>query len=66
MEKSQLLEKRAYGDYTIVAQVLSKKLKRYVTPSNAAKMIEREGSKHHDVAIDALRLIVEAREAILQ
>lgn len=64
-QKKELLEKRIYGDYTVVAQVLSKRLNKYVTPSNAAKMIEREGSRHHGDAIDILKQIIETREAII-
>lgn len=66
MNTKQIISKKSYGDLSLVAQILTKKLNRYVSSRNAGKMLEREGSKYHDDAVDALRQVIEAREKVLE
>ncbi len=66
MDKKQIILKKQYGDFNAVSQMLTKKLGRYISPSNARQLVERENAKHHKDAIDALRQLVEARERVLE
>lgn len=61
-----LLKKKQYGDITTVALILTKKLGRHITPMNASRMLERENSKHHADAVEALRQVIESREILMQ
>jgi len=65
MDKKQILLKKQYGDLNMVAAILTNKLGRNITPSNAARLIDRDKAKHHQQAIDALRKVVEARENLI-
>lgn len=66
MNTKQIIQKKQQGDLVLVAQMLSKKLDKYITPANAARLIERKSAKNHQNAIDALRVVVETREQILE
>ena len=65
MTEKQILDKKQYGDNNLVAQMLSK-TGNYVSPANAARMLERPNAKRHDEAIEALKRVVENREALLE
>lgn len=65
MTKKQIIEKKQRGDLVLVAQILTKKLNRYISPMNAGKLIERENAKNHPDAIEALKAVVESRENLL-
>lgn len=65
MTEKQILSKKQYGDNNLVAQIPSKE-GRYVSSANAARLLERPNAARHGEAIEALRLIVEGREKLLQ
>lgn len=65
MTEKQILDKKQYGDNNLVAQMLSKS-GNYVSPANAARMLERPNAKRHTEAIEALKRVVENREALLE
>lgn len=66
MNTKQIILKKQYGDLSVVAQILTQKLGKYVSPDNASKMLDREKSKHHKDAVEVLRQVVEARERVLE
>ncbi|WP_346856540.1 hypothetical protein [uncultured Draconibacterium sp.] len=66
MTEKQILSKKQRGDYVLVAQMLTNKLGRYISPMNAAKLIERETATDHQAAVEALKAVVESREKLLQ
>lgn len=65
MTEKQIKSKKLRGDYTVVSQILTKKMGRFITPGNTRQMVERENAKYHNEAMEALRQVVEARENIL-
>ena len=66
MDKKQIIQKKQYGDFNTVSQMLTQKLGRYISPSNARQLVNREGAKYHNEAVKALRQVIEARERILE
>ena len=66
LSEEQILLKKQYGDMNLVAQMLTKKMVKYISPMNAGKLIERKNAKNHQVAIDCLRKVVENREKLLE
>lgn len=57
--KNKLLDKKKYGDISIVASMIG------VTPDYAKMLIRRQTAKRHQEAIDALTKVIESREQLL-
>jgi uncharacterized Zn finger protein len=59
MTEKQIIEKKNYGDMKLMARMLG------ISQSNATMILSRPNSKKYQEAIEALKKIIEAREALM-
>lgn len=66
LSEKQILDKRQYGDHSLVAQMLTSEKGKYISANYVAQILRRPESSLYTQAVNALRKVVEARESLLE